>query len=95
MKRYTIRCGACKASHWTETADAHGHEHACPACGAMLSFWRSGNFGADGIFAPSRWRALRWKDRGDGGHDCDSRCRSAQGPNCECKCRGKNHGADA
>lgn len=26
-------------------------------------------------------------------HVCDARCTSATGPNCECSCGGKNHGA--
>jgi hypothetical protein len=26
-------------------------------------------------------------------HFCDARCMSARGPNCECSCGGKNHGA--
>ena len=26
-------------------------------------------------------------------HSCDARCMSARGPNCECHCGGKNHGA--
>lgn len=26
-------------------------------------------------------------------HECDSRCTSAKGPNCECSCGGANHGA--
>jgi len=26
-------------------------------------------------------------------HKCDARCRNAKGKNCECSCRGKNHGA--
>lgn len=26
-------------------------------------------------------------------HECDSRCTSAKGPNCECACGGANHGS--
>ena len=97
MKRYTIRCGACKRHHWTEVQEGalYDAEHPCPHCGAMLSSWRAGNFGADGIFARSSWRLLRWRDRGDGGHKCNPRCQSATGPSCECQCRGENHGRTA
>lgn len=28
-----------------------------------------------------------------GTRNCDARCTSAKGPNCSCKCNGKNHGA--
>lgn len=27
-------------------------------------------------------------------HQCGARCTSATGPNCDCRCRGANHGAD-
>jgi hypothetical protein len=27
-------------------------------------------------------------------HECGARCRNATGPSCDCKCRGKNHGAN-
>lgn len=27
-------------------------------------------------------------------HTCGARCTSATGPNCDCRCRGANHGAD-
>ncbi len=27
-------------------------------------------------------------------HECGARCTSATGPNCDCRCRGKNHGMD-
>lgn len=35
---------------------------------------------------------FNWVDRGDGGHECSAKCRSACGQVCECKCRGRNHG---
>jgi hypothetical protein len=27
-------------------------------------------------------------------HECGARCTSATGPNCDCRCRGQNHGRD-
>lgn len=27
-------------------------------------------------------------------HECGARCTSATGPNCDCRCRGKNHGSN-
>ena len=27
-------------------------------------------------------------------HECGARCTSATGPQCDCRCKGKNHGAD-
>ncbi len=34
-----------------------------------------------------------YRPRGAKDHKCDGRCLAAKGPNCECSCRGKNHGA--
>ena len=62
------------------------------ACGARLSNTNSNP--AAGLFGVT-YSWLSWRDRGDGGHKCDARCRTARGTTCECSCNGKNHGAEA
>lgn len=36
---------------------------------------------------------VRWKDTG-APTECGARCMNATGPNCDCRCKGKNHGAN-
>lgn len=37
-------------------------------------------------------RPIKWTYRPDP-TECDGRCMGAKGPNCDCKCKGANHGA--
>lgn len=40
-------------------------------------------------------RIARWvKGKYSEKHKCGSRCMASTGPNCECSCGGKNHGAN-
>lgn len=45
----------------------------------------------DGVRTPVA-RIVAYKAKDPSLHKCDARCRNAKGPNCECSCRGKNHG---
>lgn len=40
-----------------------------------------------GVVTGNRWR------RAEELTPCDGRCTNAQGPNCDCRCRGENHGS--
>jgi hypothetical protein len=43
-----------------------------------------------------RVEAILWAPKPGGAlTNCGGACRSARGPNCDCKCRGENHGAGA
>lgn len=54
--------------------------------------------GSDVSLLPVRcgdhWRRLRRVHEGDkkSKHECGARCTNATGPNCDCRCKGKNHG---
>jgi hypothetical protein len=37
------------------------------------------------------WKGLKAKFSAK--HECSAKCLASTGPNCECSCRGKNHGA--
>ncbi len=41
------------------------------------------------------WVVLRRVEEGTKAskHECGARCTNATGPNCDCRCRGKNHGS--
>lgn len=51
---------------------------------------------SEGLHCIHHKRSLHWKPingRFSEKHTCDARCLNAIGPNCECSCGGKNHGA--
>ena len=40
-------------------------------------------------------RVIGFKAQNPSLHKCDARCENATGGNCECSCRGKNHGINS
>ena len=54
------------------------------------SFFRMVGRSTDGTIRPVH-RAIMFKAN-PSLHQCDSRCMNATGKNCECSCRGRNHG---
>lgn len=68
------------------------HEH-------KMIEWRSADGSSahsSGIYCAHHRYPLRWKAINgvvSEKHVCDARCINAIGPNCECSCGGKNHGA--
>lgn len=62
----------------------------------MMARWaglrdRRGYFYQPEMFIEAK--RLNWKYRPDP-TECDGRCMSARGPNCDCKCKGENHGCN-
>lgn len=74
--RYYYRCSTCLT---TMTAEQRFDEAKC-VCGGHLQLL--GPVSQDG----RRWLRQEQRPR------CDGRCISALGPNCDCQCRGENHG---
>lgn len=58
-----------------------------------------GSMGSDASHVPVRcgdhWCTLKRVTEGTkhSKHECGARCTNATGPNCDCKCKGKNHGS--
>lgn len=54
--------------------------------------------GAAAVKVPcgDHWCVLKMVEEGTKAskHTCGARCTSATGPNCDCRCRGKNHGSN-
>lgn len=52
---------------------------------------------AAGLFLGRQWEARSIVDYATGReetrHECGPKCMAATGPNCECRCKGANHGA--
>lgn len=95
LETMLYRCPVCKTKFRKQVApSSYGHriEEDCASCGSHLSN-AYGGMHRGVLHHAISYSILEWRDRGDGGHKCGSRCRSAQGPTCECQCKGHNHGA--
>lgn len=104
-RRWIGRCKRCGQTHKLEgrlvSAKREGlsrHDMAVETSSGDL--YTTGSMGTDVVVVPVRcgdhWCNLRLVTEGTkkSKHECGARCTSATGPNCDCRCRGKNHGRD-
>lgn len=80
--RVAARCPRC-----VETAFAEAAAGTRPIVANVLG-------GDDGWRTEYVGRRVRWTDRGERASSCGARCRHAKRDECDCECRGANHGAD-
>ena len=78
-ERYFLRCKDC-LSVTVVVADREPAGHVCGACGGMVE--SLGAVRQEHLWHPE-FRV-----------PCDARCTSATGPNCNCMCKGENHGSN-
>jgi hypothetical protein len=92
--QYSCRCNHCKTMFHREYANAYEASQTatkCDKCGWWLS---------TSVQIPVKrvafliMREVLWTDKGEHATKCGSKCRNACGPNCDCVCRGLNHGRD-
>jgi hypothetical protein len=99
--RYSVRCKACK-TRWIEKqsyfADC-GADHRCAKIdearshiGEVYRGFKQTSYNVSCMYF--QIQQVSWEPRADGTtSQCGSKCMSAKGPSCDCKCRGENHGA--
>ena len=96
IPRASVRCLYCKA-RWIENArfGEHGRNHQCSLIDEAMLKTRTPitdrlSYGfATTVFG---YREVQWTYRADASK-CDSRCESARGHSCDCRCQGEHHGA--
>jgi hypothetical protein len=98
-KRYSVRCKCCK-TRWTEEhADSEiyrgtmretiGRAHSCP----KVDEWKKVHPYTTVAMSAFVMDVVRWGRRADGTTTkCDGRCMGAKGFDCDCHCKGQNHG---
>lgn len=96
-RRYSVRCKCCKA-RWTEDVTLQAERMGAVVIGAAhhcekVDTWRAKHPWSVVQMSAFRTEVLCWKPK-PGGRltQCNSLCMGAKGPNCDCHCRGNNHG---
>jgi hypothetical protein len=105
--RVSVRCKGCK-DKWTENITRDAHQAAIYSGAGLLSIvglghvceqmqaWRGRAVWSKVRESFLRCETILWAPRPGGTvTQCGGACRSAKGPNCDCKCKGEHHGAGA
>jgi hypothetical protein len=99
LARWIGRCKGCGATAKVEGRTAKG-ERGGVAVVAADGVYTTRVIGDDALIlkqcACKRYVLLRKVVEGtkNSKHTCGARCTSATGPNCDCKCKGANHGSN-
>lgn len=104
--RWVGRCARCGETHKIEGRMLSGHRHGASGSADYVIRARDGRLLTTAAMGTDV--SLIWVPCGDhrcllrrvtegtkkSKHQCGARCTSATGPNCDCKCRGENHGSN-
>lgn len=103
--RWIGRCKRCKATHKLEGKIMRGARSASSGGGSDYviqtsdgSLFTGSSMGSDPfkVWVPcgDHWSLLSRVHEGTkkSKHECGARCTNATGPNCDCRCKGTNHG---
>lgn len=101
--RWVGRCKRCGASHRVDGRMLMGHrrgasDHVIRAADGRLLTTSAGGTDVTTVWVPCGDHRCLLRRVTEGTkrskHACGARCTSATGPNCDCRCRGENHGSN-